>query len=42
MDLRGLRSAFADVVRFFVAFGVAYALPALKAVEGLPMVAVPG
>ena len=42
VDLRGLHSAFADVVWFFVAFAVAYALPALKAVEGLPTVAVLG
>ena len=43
VDLRGLHSAFADVVWFFVAFGIVYALPALKAaVGGWPTLAAPG
>ena len=42
VDLRGLHGAFADVIWFFVAFAVVYALPAFKAVEGWPAFAALG
>lgn len=42
VNTRQLHGAFADVVWFFVAFAIVYALPALRAADGWPTIAALG